>query len=71
MSIVRSPDVVTIRFVDDRITGVCVIGSAAPCGGFLVVGLRVSRAIRCLLANGFRIIVLRSNVVVLRRSFII
>jgi hypothetical protein len=71
VSLVRSPDVVTIRFVDDRITGFCVIGSAAPCDRFLVVGLRVSRAIRCLLRNGFIIIALRSNVIVLRRSFII
>jgi hypothetical protein len=70
VSLVRSPDVVTIRFVDDRITGFCVIGTASPCNGFLVDGLRVSRAIRCLLANGFIIISSRSNVVVLRRSFI-
>jgi hypothetical protein len=68
MGLERNPDIVTIRFVDDRISGFSVIGSAAPCDRFLVVEARVGTALRCLLRNGFRIIILRSNVVVLRRS---
>jgi hypothetical protein len=68
MSLERNPDVVTIRFLDDRITGFGVIGSASPCDRFLVDGARVGTGLRCLLKNGFRIILLRSNVVVLRRS---
>jgi hypothetical protein len=68
MSLERNPDIVTIRFVDDRITGFSIIGSGAPCEKFLEVGARVGTALRCLLRNGFRVITLRSNVVVLRRS---
>ncbi len=63
-----SPDVVTIRFIDNRITGVCIIGSANPCDQFLRVGSTLIPAIHCLLRNGFVIITERSNVLVLRRE---
>lgn len=32
-----------------------VVGSASPCGNFLMVGKRAIPAVRCLLRNGFKI----------------
>lgn len=74
--VIRPPDVVTIRTRRDvhgvlRINGVCVIGSAAPCTPFLVVGRRVGPAVRCLLRNGFILICVSRNVLVLRRRRIV
>jgi len=63
----RRTDVVTINFTDDRILGVCVIGSARPCERFLEVGQRVIPAIICLLENGFRVITERNDILVFRR----
>lgn len=72
MSRVRT-DIVTIRFRRSRITGrriitaVVVVGSSRPCTRFLVVGRRVIFAVRCLLLNGFRIIVARRNTLIFER----
>ncbi|CAH0120503.1 hypothetical protein PAE9249_03022 [Paenibacillus sp. CECT 9249] len=66
-------DIVTIRTRRDqagvrRISGVCVIGSSAPCQGFLVVGRRFAPARRCLLENGFVIVFQSGGVFVFRRK---
>lgn len=68
----RQPDVVTIRFAFNsrgsrRITGFCVIGSASPCLGFLIVGARLIPAATCLLSNGFILICVTPGVWVFRR----
>lgn len=65
------PDVVTLRVVgsgDDRtITGVSVIGSAAPCANVLYVGQSLNRASQALTENGFTLICTKTYVRVFRR----
>lgn len=68
-------DVVVIFFRRIRVAGVRrriifavrIIGSAAPCNGFLRVGRRVGPAQRCLLNNGFRRVLAIDNVLVFVR----
>jgi hypothetical protein len=68
---VHKPDVVTLRVatVDGvlRITGSCVVGSAAPCKEEIQVGKRLSDAHACLVSHGFTRITERTNVRVYRR----
>lgn len=68
---IRRPDVVTLRVATIngvlRITGSCVIGSAAPCLEEIQVGNRLSTARECLIRHGFVLITIRSNVRVFRR----
>ncbi|WP_147512798.1 hypothetical protein [Brevibacillus massiliensis] len=49
------------------IQAVRVIGSAFPCRRFLMIGNRVGPAQRCLLANGFRLVVSSRNVLIFVR----
>ena len=68
-------DVVVIVFRRIRVNGVRrriiravrIIGSAAPCNQFLMVGRRVGPAQRCLLNNGFRRVLSRDDVLVFTR----
>ncbi len=49
------------------IRDVSIIGSAAPCNRFLMIGRRVGPAARCLLNNGFQRVLSRDNVLVFIR----
>lgn len=68
----KRTDVVTLRVRLGRngeriISGVSVIGSAQPCRDLLRVGRRLRPAVRCLLLNGFVLIVVSGNVLVFKR----
>ncbi|UUZ85441.1 hypothetical protein LJK88_19015 [Paenibacillus sp. P26] len=73
-SIPRPPDVVTLCFQRNpftgtrQITSISVIGSASPCRRVLVIGERLSSAVRCLLGHGFELICHTSDVWVFRRN---
>ncbi|MDF2680175.1 MAG: hypothetical protein K0R47_1365 [Brevibacillus sp.] len=68
-------DVVVILFRRIRVNGVrrriirdvSIIGSAAPCNQFLMIGRRVGPAARCLLDNEFQRVLSRDNVLVFIR----
>lgn len=66
------PDVVTLRVARSLrtgrvfITGASVIGSA-PCSSTRETGDSVGPAIRCLCRNGFRVVCVAPNVIVLVR----
>ncbi len=49
------------------IRDVSIIGSAAPCNRFLMIGRRVGPAARCLLNNRFQRVLSRDNVLVFIR----
>lgn len=49
------------------ITAVRITGSARPCNRFFLIGRRVLPAERCLLANGFRLVPSRRNVLIFER----
>lgn len=75
MSLIKRTDVVVIKFRRVTVAGVrrriitafSIIGSAAPCRRFLVVGRRVRPAERCLLNHGFRLVFSEDNVLVFVR----
>jgi hypothetical protein len=64
-------DTVTIKFGCQNcnfiIKNVTIVGSAAPCNSFLVVGKRVAPARRCLLKNGFVLVSNCKQVYVFKR----
>jgi hypothetical protein len=67
----RRTDVVVIRFrrIGGRriITRVIIIGRVGRCRSLLQPGERVGPAVRCLLDEGFRIVIRRDNELVLVR----
>ncbi len=66
-------DIVEIKFRRSIITGrriiiaFRIIGSARPCSRFLFFGGRVLFAERCLLRNGFRLVISKRNVLIFER----